>query len=143
MTLAPPAYFDTSAVLKRYVAEAGSDAVQPLLTRHPLVSSALLVVEITSALHRRRGEFPAAVLEATWKRFSDDRARWRLAAVTGAVLDRAEEVVRSSGVRALDAIHVATAVVVARELGSPLAFVTADAVQAAAREAGISVVVVS
>jgi predicted nucleic acid-binding protein len=140
---APPAYFDTSAVLKRYVAEVGSDAVEPLLRRHPLVSSALLVVEITSALHRRRGEFAAAVLEATWKRFSDDRGHWRLAAVSGAVLDRAEEVVRSSGVRTLDAIHVATAVLVAWELGSPLAFVTADGVQAAAaREAGMSVVVV-
>lgn len=139
----PPAYFDASAVLKRYVSEVGSDAVGPLSRRNPLVSSALLVAEITSALHRRRGEFRAAALEATWRRFSEDRGRWRLAAVSDAVLARAEELVRSSGLRTLDAIHLATAVFVAEELGSPLAFVTAELAQAsAAREAGMRVVVV-
>ena len=143
MPTAAPAYFDASAVLKRYVAELGSDAVAPLLRRHALVSSAVLVVEITSALHRRRAEFGAAGLKTTWKRFSADRAHWRLAAVSDLVLARAEEVVRSAGLRTLDAIHVATAVLVGGELGSPLAFVTADGAQAsAARAAGLKVVVV-
>jgi len=140
---AAPAYFDASAVLKRYVAESGSDAVARLLRRHPLISSALLVVEITSALHRRRAEFGPAGPKTTWKRFFEDRARWRLATVSDPVLALAEDVIRSSGLRTLDAIHVATAVLVGRELGSSLAFVTADGAQAsAAREAGLKVVVV-
>ena len=51
--------------------------------------------------------------------------------------------VRTAGLRTLDAIHVATAVLVSSELGSPLAYVTADRAQAsAARDAGLKVVVV-
>src|SRR5437867_11774598 len=42
------------------------------------------------------------------------------------VRTRAEGVVRTAGLRTLDAIHVATAVLVSSELGSPLAYVTAD-----------------
>jgi len=50
---APLAYFDMSALVKRYVAEPGSDAVRRLLRNHRVVSSVLLRLESVSAVRRR------------------------------------------------------------------------------------------
>ena len=47
------AYFDTSALVKRYVDEPGRREVQQLLRRHDCVTSAILPVELRSALRRR------------------------------------------------------------------------------------------
>jgi predicted nucleic acid-binding protein len=50
------AYFDTSALVKRYVNEAGRREALSLLRRHDVVTSAILPVEIRSALRRRASE---------------------------------------------------------------------------------------
>ena len=42
------AYFDTSALIKRYVSEKGSARVVSLLRRHDLSSSAITPVEVMS-----------------------------------------------------------------------------------------------
>lgn len=47
-------YFDASALVKRYVAEAGSDVVRRLLRRAMPATCRLSEVEIASALVRRR-----------------------------------------------------------------------------------------
>ena len=44
------AYFDTSAVVKRYVLEPGSLQVRRLLRQHDFLSSAITPLEILSAL---------------------------------------------------------------------------------------------
>ncbi len=46
-------YFDSSALVKRYVREAGSDVVEGLLASGPAAISRLTEVEVTSALARR------------------------------------------------------------------------------------------
>jgi len=51
-----PAYFDSSVVVKRYVREQDSEAAARLLHEYQPVSSALLPVEISSALRRRRSD---------------------------------------------------------------------------------------
>ena len=50
------AYFDTSALVKRYVDEPGRREVQQLLRRHDCVTSAILPVELRGALRRRVAE---------------------------------------------------------------------------------------
>jgi len=52
----PFAYFDTSALIKRYVAEPGRREVLQLLRKNECVVSAVLPVEVRSALRRRVAE---------------------------------------------------------------------------------------
>ena len=58
-----------------------------------------------------------------------DIARWDLVQGSRPVLDRAEEVIEATAVKALDAIHIAAALVFQENSGVRLPFVTADARQ--------------
>lgn len=132
-------YFDTSVLVKRYVREPGSVRAQALLRRYGFLSSALVPVELLSVLHRRRatGELAPAGFAAILARIRQDRAHWALVEVTSAVLDRAEQVISHTGVRTLDAIHLASALharAAAGASGSQVPFVTADLPQ---REAAL------
>jgi predicted nucleic acid-binding protein len=138
----PPAYFDTSALVKRYVVEEGSFHIRRLLRRYGVISSAVFHVEICSALHRRRleGAVSDAVLARVLDRIRSDAATWRLVAVADEVLARARDRVLEYPLRSLDAIHLASAESIRKE-GIALPFVTADGRQAAAaRAVGLDVI---
>jgi hypothetical protein len=128
------AYFDTSALIKRYVDEKGRREVLQLLRRHQCVASQLLSVELRSALRRRvaDGSVDARRVPEILKRFAADREFWALIEVTSEVLQAAERLVAAHPLRTLDAIHVASAELFADRLASSeLTFVSADARQTA------------
>jgi len=137
------AYFDTSALVKRYIDEPGRREVQQLLRRHDCVTSVLLPVELRSALRRRvaEGTLNAARLPKTLKRITTDRAYWTLVEIGQDLLVAAETLVASQPLRTLDALHVASAQLFAdRVTASNLVFVSADVRQtAAAAMAGLAV----
>jgi hypothetical protein len=140
---AEPAYFDTSVLLKRYVAEAGSERARALLRGYRIVSSALAPVEALSGLARRRavGDLADRHFSAIIKRMRVDRAFWNLLEVSPAVLDRAEHLVLTSSLRTADAIHVGTALVLQADAGRPVPFVTSDVQQReAAAKHGLTVI---
>lgn len=129
------AYFDTSVVVKRYVCEPGGPEARRLLRRHRVLSSAILPVELASALCRRReaGDLAARDLEAILTQIERDRRAWELVEAARPVLERARRIVVDAGMRTLDALHLASAVTLHRE-GLRIPFVTADARQSAAAE---------
>lgn len=123
------AYFDTSALIKRYVNEKGSGRVVSLLRRHDLLSSAVTPVEMISALCRRKrnGELSDEDFTATLRRVQDERKRWELVELGPTVLSRAEEIVQGTvPMRSLDAIHVACFLTFQTESGTRIPFVTGD-----------------
>ena len=123
------AYFDTSALVKRYIDEVGRRQVLQLLRRHECVASAVLPVELRSALRRRvaEGTLEAARVPEILKRVSADRAYWTLVEVGAEVLADAGKLVAVHPLRTLDAIHVASAQVFAAGVSaSDLMFVSAD-----------------
>lgn len=132
------AYFDTSALIKRYVDEAGRREVLQLLRRYDCVTSAVLPVEIRSALRRRvsEGTLDEERVPEILKRFATDRAFWTLVEVSNDVLGAAETLVATHPLRTLDAIHVASAQLFSARIAAPdLVFVSADARQTAAATA--------
>jgi predicted nucleic acid-binding protein len=132
------AYFDTSALIKRYVDEAGRRHVLQLLRRHQCVTSAVLPVEFRSALRRRAidDSLDTRRVPEIMKRFAADREFWALVEVTGEVLQSAEKLVAKHPLRTLDAIHVASARLFADRLSmSELTFVSADVRQTAVASA--------
>lgn len=135
------AYFDTSALLKRYVREIGSRDVRRLLQSRVIVSSALLHVEALAAVRRRllEGRLSARSANRVCRRIDADVGFWWLAPVSEEVLSRARVLILGSAARTLDAIHVACAALLVAE-GLAMPFVTADRRQAeVARGIGLEV----
>lgn len=122
-------YFDTSALVKRYVDEPGRREVLQLLRHDECVTSAVLLVELRSGLRRRvaEGSIDAARLPAILKHVAADRPYWTLIEVGSDVLAGAEMLVGAHPIRTLDAIHVASAQLFAARVSMPgLTFVSAD-----------------
>ncbi|HYM91132.1 MAG TPA: type II toxin-antitoxin system VapC family toxin [bacterium] len=130
---APWAYMDTSVLLKRYLDESGSAEARRLLRRYRVVSSAIAPVEATSALWQRRavGDVAETDLQAILKRLAEDRSHWEFVDLTTDVLDRAEHVIRRTGVRTLDAVHLASVLTIhaANVQRRSAPFITGDARQ--------------
>ena len=138
------AYFDTSALVKRYISEPGSLQVRQLLRRHEFLSSALTPVELLSALSRRRreGDLSEPTFVALLRRIQLDRVRWELVEVGSLVLNRAEELVQGNlSLKTLDAVHVASLVIFQTSSGRGIPFVTGDGRQRdAATQLGLDVI---
>jgi len=132
-----PAYFDSSALVKRYVAESGSATVRGFVMRHRVISSTLAPLEITSAVRRRHLEqhISSAQFADILAALRLDHLYWELTEADRHVLQRAEELLRSANVRTLDALHVCSAAAAGATLGEALPFITADRRQ---REAAVA-----
>jgi hypothetical protein len=125
-------YVDASAVLRIIFSEAGTAV--PVVPGDHVVSSRLVEVEVFRAVDRERllGNLDDAETAAKRKELTDLLAMVDLAQIDGAVIDRAKSSF-AVNVRALDAIHVATAEILAAEAeGEPLEFWTHDERQATA-----------
>jgi predicted nucleic acid-binding protein len=138
------AYFDTSALVKRYVSEAGSLRVEVSLRRHDFLSSSITPVEVVSALCRRRraGDFSEENFRRLLRRVKNDRAQWELVEVSSLVLERAEELIQGTApIKTLDAIHVASWMIFQAASSIQIPFVTGDTRQRdAASRLGLDVV---
>ncbi len=127
-------YLDTSAMLKRYVDELGSPWLRTQISNSPLlISSQLLVVEITSAFNRRvrEGTLTPAEYRRSHAIFCDDcRTEYQIIAVLDAIVDLACDLLERHPLRGYDAMHLATALTAQQSLrarGLPgLTFLCAD-----------------
>ena len=109
-------YVDASALLRILFTEPGPAV--PLEKGERLVSSELVEVEVFRAVDRERlvGHLDDAQTAVKRKELTDLLAMLDLAAVDTAVVERAKSPF-AVNVRALDAVHVATAEVLAAEAG--------------------------
>lgn len=130
------AYFDTSVLVKRYVKEQGSAASRRLLQRYRFLSLAIAPVEVLSVLNRRWrvGDLTQRDFSAIRSRLRKDRHYWELVEVGEIVLNRAEELAHKSGLRTLDALHLASALTFQAASGLTIPFITADVGQRKATE---------
>ena len=140
------AYFDTSALVKNYIREAGSSRVRGLLTSYEFLSSAITPIEFHSAVRRRhrQGEITQPNYNSIVSRLAKDRSYWQLVEVVPQILSKAEELVKTANVRTLDAIHIASAIIIQDSFTTPLPFISADERQlAAAQSCRLSVIAIS
>jgi predicted nucleic acid-binding protein len=138
-------YFDTSALVKRYVSEVGSHWVRITLAQsspNVVYASALAQPEVLSALQRKVREAQLTQVDAhrLARRVTNHFAwRYRLLAITPGVIAQACALVQAHPLRAYDAVHLACALAVherLRQYGGPLLyFVAADATLLAAATA--------
>lgn len=122
-------YLDSSALVKRYVEEDGSDAVRAAMAEaKQLTSCRLGYVETVRAVGLRSGHLGAS-------RVRDDWGAFAVIEIGRDVAERAAEVALAEGLRAGDALHLAAALAASVE---NLTFATWDArLHRAAREHGL------
>lgn len=130
------AYFDTSVLVKRYVKEQGSAITRRLLQQYRFLSSAVTPIEVLSILSRRRtlGELTERNFVSIRSRLRKDRSYWELVEISEIVLNQAEDLARKTGLRTLNALHVASVLTFQVTSGLNIPFITADAKQRKAAE---------
>lgn len=129
-------YLDTSALVKRYLPEAGSAWVKSLVSSDPVAVSLLAAVELASALARRtrEGDLTPEQRDTVFRSFLADAREYVMLAVTQGITEDAAAMLLTSppsiALRTLDALHLAAARVAfahARRRGLEIgAFVTSD-----------------
>lgn len=132
-------FFDSSALVKRYVQERGTDAVLEWCDRADELAVAVIAFpELISAFRRlaREGRISDAQYGALKRDLRADLADALMCDVGPQVLQRAIDALEAHPLRGMDALHVGAAIVC-----GATAFVSADARQcAAARGLGLNVV---
>jgi predicted nucleic acid-binding protein len=122
-------YLDTSALIKRFVAERGSALVDALVSAgQPIATAKIAYAEVHSGLARKRreGHVPKTGYLAACRLFE---AEWRACIqveLTDEVLRVARDVIRRRALRGFDAIHVASALELKKRLHEPMTFAAAD-----------------
>lgn len=143
----PAYFFDSSALVKRYVQERGTDLVLQIADRADwLVVSHLTVIEVTSAVVRRRrsGGLTAEELDSLLSALDVEvHEVFGVVGIFGDVVSRATDLVRTHSLRAADAVQLACALKAAAFLpkAENLLFVSADAeLNSAAEKEGFEVI---
>jgi len=122
-------YLDTSALVKRFVSEAGSSEVQSLLTRgEPVASATIAYPELYSGLTRRHREGVLSHLQyrLACRRVESDWMALVKVELGAEILSAARDLVQRHGLRAFDAIHLASALGLQAAANEPVTFVAAD-----------------
>jgi len=123
-------YLDSSALVKRYVAEDGSDAIDRLLADHPYTATSRLAYpEILSVLNRkhRAREFSVRVLGELIAGFESDWGKLFILEFDGELLPIIKQAIRKHAIRGADAVHLASAMWLRSVLKEDVIFACADA----------------
>jgi uncharacterized protein len=130
-------YFDASALVKRYVREAGTVAVRRLLTSGTVATSRLSEVEVASGLVRRtrEGAFTAARRDRMLDALQRDLPAIAVVEVIPEVAADARALLLRHPLRASDAIQLASCQYLQRQLAEPVPFVAFERRLAAAAHA--------
>lgn len=136
-------FLDSSALVKRYIEETGSDLVALLFRgRKVLAVSRLAEVEVPLALARRsrRGDLKEADARAHGDHVLRDLKTMRVVELRQRTFEQARELGWAHGLRAYDALQLASATRLKTETGMSLTFWSADdGLNEAARAEGLRV----
>lgn len=122
-------YFDTSALVKRFVTEEGSDRVERLIAEAAAVATAKIAYpEIYSGLTRkwREKDLSRSDYELACRQLEMDWESYVRIDLDDAILQISRDLIRRYPLRGFDAVHLASAAYLQKALGEPIAFVAAD-----------------
>ena len=136
-------FLDSSTLAKRYVQEPGTDVVLDLMGRAEFLSASRLTwVEVTSAITRAARDGSLHNADECTRALDDDfSVVIDIIEVTANVIADARRLVRRHGLRAGDAVQLASLQAATLRYGKPVRFVCSDRrLVATAREEGAETV---
>lgn len=122
-------YLDTSALIKRYIAEAGSDQVNSLIQQADVVGSSILTqVEMAAAICKAvRMQWVEPTNAAT--AYQDFLSQWQSftrLSVTTVLAERASRIAWDYGLRGYDSCHLSTAIIWQETMETEITLATFD-----------------
>lgn len=134
-------FLDTSALVKRYVAEPGSSEVRRRFRSGTVGAARIAYAELAAALARRRRErgLTAAAFESILERLDEDFAQLVIVEIRPALVARVPSLVRTYPLRGYDAVQLAAALTL-RARGAVELWAADGALLDAARSEGLRVV---
>ena len=120
-------YLDASALVKRYVAEPGSAAVESLIGGAQAVGTGVLSRAEVAAALAKAARAGLVTRESAAKALQAFNADWEhMIQVSEPLVARAASLAWEHGLRGSDAVHLATALVWREMLGGPVSVATYD-----------------
>lgn len=123
-------YFDTSALVKRYLREADSEKVVALLneSEHLFGSIVIAKVEMSAAFQKavRMNIVSSAMAAEVWGDFLDHWQMFTRLRVTTGTIEKASDLAWKYGLRGYDSLHLATALMWQETLDTKVAFAVFD-----------------
>ena len=122
-------YLDSSALVKRYIEEEGSDKVNALLEERSIAAASRLAYpEILGAMARRHkaGDIDTPVFERIKKAFRADWASFIVVEMCNEVFQFLDSVIDRHALKGADSIHLSTALWLKRTLKEEVLFVASD-----------------
>jgi predicted nucleic acid-binding protein len=122
-------YLDTSALVKRFVAETGSPVVHALVIRHgPVATAKIAYAEVHAGLARKRreGHLSERQYVSTCRLFETDWRAYVRVDLHDEVLVLARDLLRRHPLKGFDAIHLASALSLSTALSEEITFAAAD-----------------
>src|SRR5271157_150109 len=136
-------YLDTSALVKRYIRETGTDEVIPLVENAGSVGSASLTkVEMAAALEKtvRQGWIKRKIALQAWQDFLDQWSSFTRLNISSGTIERASKLAWEYSLRGYDAIHLACAILWQETLETQITMATFDRdLWRASKKAGLAV----
>ena len=136
-------YLHTSALIKRYVAEAGSNEVSAFIEQAETVGSVLLTrVEMAAALSKavRMNWVESREADSAWHDFLAHWQSFTRLSMTPSLAERAARLAWEYGLRGYDAAHLAAALLWQETLEMPVTLATYDReLWLAGQKAGLTV----
>ena len=136
------AFFDSSALVKRYVRESGSERVLELLEEATPATSRFSSIEIASAFARRcrEGRLDDSLRRRMLRDLDADLESFYLVELVPEVVLTARDLLGRTRLRAADALQLASSIVLQRRVQSAVLFVAFDRdLNEAARGEGMGV----
>jgi predicted nucleic acid-binding protein len=132
-------YLDTSAIIKRFIAEKGSEVVRRMIEQEgPIATAKVAYAEIHSGLARKKrdGSLLPRQHSSLCRQVELDWKGYVRMDLTDEVLSLARDLIQRHPLRGFDAIHLASALILKSSLGEQVTFTGADErqLQAAAKE---------
>lgn len=122
-------YLDTSALVKKYVFEAGTVEVRALLKKEDnVITSKLTYAEVCASFARKQweGNLEKRVNDMVWESFLNDWEVFTLVEVKEEIFPLIHKLTQTHSLRGADAVHLSSALWVGNEIGRPLMFVASD-----------------
>ena len=122
-------YLDTSALIKRYIKEAGSEKVHSLFSsKINLVTSKIAYVEVYAAFTRRKreGDLPPTRYQKVCRLFEREWPAYLVIELHDDILRLSRDLIKKHPLRGFDAIHLASAKFIKQQIKKATTFVCAD-----------------
>lgn len=122
-------YLDTSALIKRFVAEKGSPLIQIIVTQKgPVATAKIAYAEVYAGLTRkhREGYLAERQYALACRQFESDWRAYIRVDLRDEILLVARDLIQRHPLRGFDAIHLASALSLKNALGEDITFAAAD-----------------